>query len=90
MLPERENVTARYLKIAIKIGLIVRAIRSEAGSLVRAAGDANQKRRKPVVRLYQERETSLDRRIAVAACADQTPWVKQCPMWPMNFRNREK
>jgi hypothetical protein len=27
----------------------------------------------PVVRLYEERETSLDRKIAIAAWADQSP-----------------
>jgi hypothetical protein len=29
--------------------------------------------RQPVVRLYEERETSLDRKIAIAAWANQSP-----------------
>jgi hypothetical protein len=38
---------------------------------------ANQKRKlpfgQPVVRLHEARETSLDRKIAIAASADQSP-----------------
>ena len=53
----------------------------------------NQKRKlpaQPVVRLYEERETSLDREIAVEACAGQTPWVKLMAHPANEFPNQEK
>jgi len=42
------------------------------------------------VRLYDERETSLDRGIAVEACAGQTPWVKLMANPANEFPNQEK
>jgi hypothetical protein len=50
---------------------------------------ANQKRRlplgQPVVRLHEQRETSLDRKIAIAAWSDQSLCVKLMPIVANEF-----
>jgi len=40
-------------------------------------------------RLHEERKTSLDREIAIAAGADQSPWVKLTANVANEFPNRE-